>query len=1075
MNRPSSRQLASAAFRTVTLVTALLAVAPRPSLGAFEDGFRDPPASAKPWTYWFWMNGNITRKGITADLEAMARVGIGGVLIMEVASPQRMAPAGPVPFFSPAWRELFRHAVAEAGRLGLAINLNNDAGWTGSGGPWVKPEFSMQKVVSTSLPIRGPRRCEETLPQPAAVQGFYRDIKVLAYPAPALSPGAVAVPLPAPKKGKRAGKAAAPAVPAAAPIPADRIVDLTSRMNAAGRLEWDAPAGDWIVLRIGHTSTGQMNKPSPEAGRGLECDKFSAEALRRHFDAFVGRLAEEIGPAAGRVLTMTHIDSWEVGNQTWTTRMAEEFARRRGYELTPWLMVLAGGPPVGSVEQTGRFRRDFKRTQSELMNENYAAALRELAHRHGLKLSIEAYGPTGEFINSLDYATHADLPMAEFWVMRWGAWHLHSSRLVSSAVHAAGRSLVGAESFTATGENGSWTEHPYSIKTVGDWAFSEGVNHFVFHRTVLQPWSGYEPGMTFGPHGTHFDRNQTWWEPGAVFMRYLARCQFLLQQGLFVADVARLLPDGEEHGSSENHGSSLGMNALPRRFAPLPIGYNFDYLSDKLLSEKAAVKDGRLTFPGGMSYRVIQLPESATMTPELLRKLRDLVGAGAILAGPRLERSPSLRNFPECDAEVKRLGAELWGACDGKSVTEHAVGAGRVFWGRPMADVLRSTVGKPDLAFTVDPGVTDEAIMSVTVGRGGTMGKEPPGLMSTSGLNWIHRRMGDTDIYFVANPQHRAVAARCSFRVTGRQPEFWNPETGELLKPAVFSSEGGRTQVPIGFTPAGSVFVVFREPAAAATQVVRLKRGATILSGADAAPDALSPLISIAGGRVQLQTTVAGRYQADFADGRSRTVDVPAPAPEVRVRGPWRIGFQSGRGAPATVEFPALVDWAKHADDGIRHFSGTATYSASFDWQPSPASSGSPMSSIYLDLGRVEVMADVRLNGTNLGVLWKPPYMVEVSRALKPGRNRLELIVTNLWVNRLIGDERYPDDCTADGSWKTGPIQAWPEWFLKGQPRPEPRRLTFTTWKYYTAETPLLPSGLLGPVTLRATTRVRFD
>jgi hypothetical protein len=985
---------------------------------------------------------------------------------MEVARPKQMAPTGPVAFGSPAWRELFRHAVAEAGRLGMEINMNNDAGWTGSGGPWNTPEFSMQKLVLTSLAVQGPRHFEETLPSPEAVQGFYRDIKVLAYPA---SAAPVAKPPARPEAKKQPGEKAAPAPVLDDPIPTDRIIDLTSSMNTAGKLDWEVPAGRWIVQRIGHTSTGQMNLPAPEAGLGLECDKFSAEAMRRHFEAFIGKLLDDVGPAAARTLSLTHIDSWEVAGQNWTARMAEEFSRRRGYDLTPWLISLAGGPPVGSAELTRRFQRDFKRTKSELMTENYAAALRTLANRRGMRLSIEAYGPNGDFINSLDYGVEADLPMAEFWVARWGAWHLLSARLISSVAHAFGRPVVGAESFTALGENDAWTEHPYSIKAVGDWAFSEGVNRFIFHRTALQPWAGYEPGMTFGPFGTHFDRNQTWWEPGAAFMQYLARCQYLLQQGRFVADVCRLVPDGE------NHGSKPGMAALPGRYATLPDGYNYDYLSDKTLANHATVSNGRITLPAGMSYRVMQLPEAATMTPELLRKIGDLVRAGAIVVGPRPESSPSLQNYPRSDAEVSSLAVELWGNCDGRTVTEHGLGAGRVYWGKPMPEILRDAAGEPDVRWVVDPPVTDDAIQSVTVGRGKTMGDEPSGLMPTKGLNWIHRRAGETEIYFLANPQHRPVEARCSFRVRGRQPELWDPVTGEVTKPAAFSTNGDYTHLPISFAPAGSVFVVFREPVNPAAQVAGLKRDGAILFGESAAAAASLPAIRRSDRGVQLQTTVSGRYEMDFADGQARAVEVRAPRPTVVLNGPWQVRFQAARGAPAAAEFPALVDWAKHENEGIRYFSGTAGYSTAFDWQPETGGQLSGPKSetrFLLDLGRVEVMADVRVNGVDLGVLWKPPFAMDVTGALKPGGNQLEVKVTNLWPNRLIGDERYPDDCTTGGTWKSGPIPAWPEWFLKGRPRPEPRRLTFTTWKYYTADSPLLPSGLLGPVTLQMARRL---
>ena len=1008
------------------------------------DGFQRPPDSAKPWTYWFWIDGNITREGITADLEAMARVGIHGVLIMEVARPKQMAPAGPVAFGSPAWRELFRHAVAEAGRLGMEINMNNDAGWCGSGGPWNTPEFSMQKLVWTKLAVNGPRHCEELLPHPVAVQGYYRDIKILAYPALASS---------------------------ANPIPSDRIVDLTSKVNAAGKLVWDAPDGNWVVLRIGHTSNGRMNHPAPAAGLGLECDKFSAEAMQRHFAAFINKLADDAGSAAGKTFTMTHIDSWEVGVQDWTPRMMAEFSRRRGYDLTPWLVSVTGGPPLGGAELTSRFQRDFKRTQSELVSENYAAALRDLANRRGLRLSLEAYAPNGDFVNSLDYGAQADLPMSEFFVTRWGAWHLLSSRLMASVAHAAGKPIVGAESFTATVENGSWTEHPYSLKAVGDWAFCEGVNRFIFHRTALQPWAGYEPGMTFGPYGTHFDRNQTWWEPGAAFMKYLARCQYLLQQGRFVADVCRLVPDGE------NHGSKPGMAVLPGRYAALPDGFNYDYLSDKVLVEKATVTNGRLTLPGGMSYRVLQLPEATRMTPELLRKIRDLVRAGASVVGPRPKISPSLQDYPHCDADVKNLAAELWGDCDSRTVTEHALGAGRVFWGKPMGEVLRAMAGGPDIRFAVDPPVTDHSIQSVTLGRGKAIFDEPPVLMPTKGLNWIHRRAGETEIYFLANPQHRPVDARCRFRVSGRQPEFWNPETGEVTKPSVFTMSGDSTDLNIHFTPAGSVFVVFREPTDLTAQVVRLKRDGTILLGHNAVTAAALPELWRSDTNLQMQTTMPGRYEVDFADGQNRIVDVPALRPTVALPGPWQVRFQSCRGAPEAVEFPTLTDWSQHEQAGIRYFSGTASYSSVLNWQPEAGAKDSgPMSGnrYFLDLGRVEVMAEVRLNGVDLSVLWKPPFRVDVTRALQPGRNRLEVKVTNLWPNRLIGDERYPDDCTVDGTWKTGPIPAWPEWFLRHQPRPEPRRLTFTTWKYYTAETPLLASGLLGPVTLQMARRLEI-
>ena len=1067
------------------LLVAVPLVTPPASAADLAGDFKNPPAAARPWTYWFWINGNLTREGITADLEAMARVGIGGVLIMEVARPGGMAPAGPVAFASPPWRELFKFAVTEAARLGLQVNMNNDAGWCGSGGPWVTPEDSMQQLVWTATTVNGPGRFEGVLPAPqgrALQRDYYRDIKVLAWPAfageSALNAAHAAIPL-SPKKaarkakaaqkakaapkGKAARKAKEVASPAATPNPGpalapEQILDLTDRMDATGKLTWDAPAGRWTVLRLGHTSTGRTNRPAPLSGEGLDCDKLNPEPLQRHFDAFIAKLTQDVGPLNGKTFTMTHIDSSEVGTQNWTPRMFEEFRRRSGYDLAPWLAVLAGGRTVGDAERTNRFLWDFRHARAAMYAEYYAGAMQKLAHDHGLKLSIEAYGPSGEFIDPLRYAARTDVPMGEFWIMRWGAWHLESSRLIASAAHALGKPIVGAESFTSMPANDAWTEHPYSVKTTGDWAFCEGINRFIFHRTVMNPWgAALAPGMSFGGFGFHVDRMQTWLEPGRAWLRYVARCQTLLQRGDFVADVCRLVLEGEKYGQSP------GMATLPPSYAPLPVGTNFDYLSDEVMMDDLSVRDGRLVTKAGMNWRVLQLPESSAMTPQQARKIRDLVRAGAVVVGPRPERSPSLRDYPQCDEEVRAIAAEVWGDCDGRTIKEHALGTGRVIWSRPLKEVLDETAHGPDFAYTIDPAVSEEAIASPTLGRGPLYGGEPQRLMPTAGLNWIHRRSGGAEVYFVANPQYRAVEALCTFRVKGMQPELWDPATGEIRNLAAFANTPQGTQLPLHFDPAGSVFVVFRAPAVPAWQIARVVRDGEVLFGQGLPTPACLPELWAGDSGVTMLTDTKGRYDLVFADGRKQAVEAIAPPAAQAVAGPWQVRFQAGRGAPERAEFSKLTDWAKHPDEGIRYFSGTATYATQFDWTP-PADGRVRW---RLDLGEVQVMAEVKLNGRDLGVLWKRPFIVDATDVLRLGRNELEIKVTNLWPNRLIGDERFPDDCTPDGTWLKGSIPAWPEWVLQGKPRPEPRRLTFTTWKYYTKDSPLLPSGLLGPVTLR--------
>ena len=640
-----------------------------------ERGFRQPPASARPWVYWFPLDGNITSNGITADLEALARVGVGGVLYMET---DQGAPKGPAPFAGPLWRNLFKHACAEAARLGLEVNMNNDAGWCGSGGPWITPDLSMQRVVWTETEVEGPRRFEEVLAAPEAVRDFYRDIAVLAFPA---TSGGVRIPnirakaSSAPSQTSIDMRAAWPGVPADSVVPRDRIRDLTSLMSGDGRLAWDVPAGRWIVLRLGHTTTGKDNHPAPSEGRGLECDKLSKAAAEAHFNGLMGRLIADVGPLAGRTLVATHIDSWEVGSQNWTPRMREEFKQRRGYDLLPFLVAMTGRV-VDSMEISERGLWDLRQTTSELLLENYAGHFRTLAHRHGMRLSIEAYHTCP--VDEMAYAGRCDEPMGEFW--SWGKYGAaFSCTEMASAGHVYGKRIIGAEAFTANSDE-RWLGHPGNVKDLGDWAFCEGINRFVFHRYALQPWTDVRPGMSMGPWGLHYERTQTWWEMSKAWHAYLARCQFMLQQGRFVADLCLLSPEGSPqtlHGQKAFR--SRGGGPLERP------GHNFDTCPPEVVMTRMKIANGRLTLPDGMNYRALVLPRTDTMTAALLGRIRDLVRDGATVIGPRPVKSPSLADLPEGDAAVARLARELWGEREAPAdLTARPVGRGRVVWGRAL-------------------------------------------------------------------------------------------------------------------------------------------------------------------------------------------------------------------------------------------------------------------------------------------------------------------------------------------------------------------------------------------------------
>jgi hypothetical protein len=1087
----------------LTSVLLMLAGSSRAQVDLEED-FQNPPDVARPHTWWHWMNGNITKEGITADLEAMKQIGLGGAQIFNVSE---AIPDGPVLFMSPEWRELVKHAVAEADRLGLELCIHNCAGWSSSGGPWITPDVAMQMVVVSETHATGAARFTATLPQPETRRDYYQDIAVLAFPTPRDDTQRIADI--GPKAGYAARYGQQPQLddfPAESIVKRADILELTDKLGDDGRLVWDVPVGDWTILRIGYTPTGKDNHPAPESGRGLECDKLSRAGLAAHWAGMMGQVVQDLGPLAGRTLNNCLIDSYEVGHQNWTPRFREEFEQRRGYDPLLLLPVLTGRV-VDSGEVSERFLWDLRRTIADLFADDYFGYFSELCHANGMLASIEPYdGPFECLLAGRD----ADIPMGEFWVGSGG--ESNSCKLAASVAHTYGRSIVGAESFTASPQRGRWQNYPYALKAVGDLMHSVGINRFIVHRYAHQPWLDKFPGMTMGQWGTHFERTVTWWDPGAAWVRYLTRCQYLLQQGLFVADVCYFAGEAAPNGAPHN----------PDLKAK---GYDYDACNADVLLNRTSVKNGRLVLPDGMSYGMLVLPDTPFMTPRLLAKLRDLVEQGATVIGPQPVKSPSLSDYPAGDVAVQKLAAEVWGDCDGQTVKEHAFGKGRVIWGKSLEEVLAAKGVKPDCAFA-------------------SAAAKPK-------MAWIHRVVDGADLYFVSNQKSRAQEVECTFRVSGKVPELWHADTGETEVAPLWSEQDGRITVPIRFDPAGSVFVVFRRQAGRGDHFVsmsqpkvegaesgeeRIEIRAAFYEAVDGAGGAdvtakvaelvdagelsipasnatfgdpivnhfkrlrveytlngkpltasveeggilelleaegpasmpVCKLVRSAPGQIELQAFQSGTYELQSARGKTARVEVGFLPPPVEVDGPWMLRFPPGWGAPASVELDELISWTDHGDAGVRYFSGTAEYEKTFEI---PEKLLERNNVLYLDLGQVKCLAEVTLNGRDLGVWWKPPFAADITSIARPGRNTLKVRVTNLWVNRLIGDEQYPDDC----EWKGKPLKSWPRWLVEREPRPVQERLTFTTWKHYTKDSAPLESGLLGPVMVRPAERVFVD
>ena len=728
------------------------------------------------------------------------------------------------------------------------------------------------------------------------------------------------------------------------------VIDLSDRLQADGALNWDVPEGNWTVLRFGCTIGNHSTvSTSSEGWKGYALDVLDAGALQRYWDAVVEPLIADAGPRAGRTLKYLHTDSWEVEALNWTPTLREEFRKRRGYDFIPLLPVMAGRI-VDSRESSNRFLNDYRRTIGDLAVDHHYRPFVENAHRHGLQIHPESGGPHAVPIDAQQCLGQDDMPMSEFWAESWrhriGDMNRFFVKQPASAAHTYGHRFVAAEGFTTIGPH--WQETLWdNLKPSFDRACCEGLNLLVWHAFVCSPEEMGMPGIQYFA-GTHFNPNSTWWSKSGPFLAYINRCQWMLQQGQFVADACYY------------YGDHVPNFAQLKRTDPAKVlpGFDYDVVTEEVLLNRMAVRDGQLVLPDGMSYRVLVLPERRAISLRVLRKVRELVEKGATVVGPRPETATTLADYPACDAEVKSLATALWG--DGsEGVPLHKVGNGRVAGGLKARDLLIADGVQPDFESASESA-------------------EPS-------IDYIHRVDGKTHIYFVTNLAKHADRARCTFRVADLAPELWNPVTGEHDFAAAYDQEGGRITVPLEFAPCGSWFIVFRAPAAA--------------------------------------------HPPQAATNRTDLSEI------VSLTGPWQVKFSERWGGPASVQFDELVSWTKRPEEGIRHYSGTALYEKSFV-VPADAITPAPSKSLRLDLGVVHELAEVRLNGKSLGIVWAPPFQVDITSAVQSGENKLEIEVVNFWPNRIIGDQFQPEN----------------------------KRLTRTNVRKLDQKTALMESGLFGPV-----------
>ncbi len=1025
-----------------------------------KEGFLNPGDSLNPWCYYYWVANNVTKEGITRDLESMAEAGIGAAFIGNIGTADQYQ--GDVPMLSEEWFDLTVHAVKEGQRFGVDIGMFNSPGWSQSGGPWNKAENAMRYLTYSETIVDGPGTFNGYLKKPthnlehafhynlnveSEEDTVYEDIRVLAFPVPLndqkfiqddnpsiigqniinvsnildgdietaasfinldnpenevqieiiperefeartlkifpepvpvnmdiellaevngvyksirkfninrsnamISVGfipyaPITVSFPAVRSSRyklicsdfrtrRGGIAEIELTGAAglefyqektlakmhqSPLPAwdeykwetqnepdnsllciesKSVIDITNRLNSDGILTWDVPDGEWLVMRIGMYPTGTKNTPASREATGLEVDKMNKDHVRHHFNSYLKKFIDSIPEDQRKSFKYVIADSYEQGSQNWTDDLDVAFRKKYGYDPIPYLPVLSGRV-VESAQKSDRFLWDLRRIIADKIAYEYVGGLSDISHEYGLKVWLENYGHWGFPAEFLQYGGQSDMVAGEFWAE--GDLGSIECRAASSVAHIYGKDRVYAESYTSSGK--PFERHPGYLKKRGDWSYSHGINHTVLTLFIHQPYQDRFPGIMEW-YGSEINRFNTWYTQADSWINYLKRCHYMLQQGSYVADVAYFI--GEDVPVMTG-----------KRDPELPDGYSYDYVNAEVLMS-AGVKDGRLLLGSGMKYEILVLPDLPTMTPGLLEKIAELLDDGAKILGTAPERSPSLKNYPECDEKVRKLAGVLWD----KDQKINTYGKGRVYRDMTLEEVFADLHIIQD--FTLDGG----------------------------DIVWTHRQKEGLDIYFVSNQTGERKNIRPGFRINGRQPELWNAIDGSSRLLPEFTEERKTTFVPLTLEPYQSFFIVFKD---------------------------------------EIQAVKGENF--------------PEPIKRNPIEGDWEVQFDpTMRGPEIPVLFPELFDWKDHSNDEIKYFSGTAIYSKDFNLNEIPQGEA------YLDLGKVEVMASIKINGRKMGGVWTPPYRVNITGALKEGKNSLEIEVVNLWMNRLIRDRDLPEE-----------------------------------------------------------------
>lgn len=1017
-------------FASLIAVAAIGQTGVIPQQSVLRQGFASPPSQAKLRCYWWWLNGNTTAETITRDLEGMKANGYAGAILVDADGSGQQGgaevPVGPA-IGSPQWIALYVHALEVAQKLGLEISLNITSRWDVGviGGTTVTPEDAMKLLTFSQSEVEGGGSRTVQLASPVVKNGFYRPIATLAYPLRhgTTLPGrpgsgrAAIEELPFKTASTETGISmqplsqelrTAPSVSGEEDVDATQVIDVSSHVSAAGALQWIFPSGTWEVLRIGYTDSAKSLTDYTGARLGLEMDAMSSRAFDNYWQQAVVPLLDAAKPYIGTSLRNLVTDSWEAGGTNWTAGFREEFLRRRGYDPVPYLPIVAGRI-LTSRDTSNRFLFDLRRTVADLIATNYYDRFAEHAKKLGLGTHPEAGGPHGAPIDALENFRSSSYPQTEFWAD--SGWHRVTDeerffvKEASSAAHIYGKPLVAAEGLTSM-NLAPWSESPgNNLQPTFDRALTEGLNRLVWHEFTSSPAAYGMPGQEYFA-GTHLNPNVTWWRQAPPLLLAFNRAQFLMQQGGSVSDLLYF------YGDQVPGFVRIKMDD-PAHVLP---GFDYDVTNEDALLHRMQFSRSDLYTPEGLHYRALALPNSRSLSYPALMWVSRFVHQGGIVIG--LKPAGTLGLVPsQTQTEYTRTINQMWSNCEEGRTTEVRYGQGHIYCTANARSALTAMGLIPDFSYRLNG---DHAS-----GEDGEV------------LDYVHRRTASADIYFVRNAQATAVEVTASFRVHGRAPELWMADTGVTVPALVYKeTKDGRTEVPLTFPAAGSVFLIFEHSRAA--HLVRLQR-----DGNEVFPSVRQGVGVFPGGASAFVTSEPGTYLATNCDGRSHTYVVPPEDPSVQLLGQWTLSFPGGWGAPPSIPVTRFESWSQSQDAGVRYFSGTGTYRTVLHI---PGALLGSQRQLWLNLGQVREIASVAVNGIPVQTVWRTPFVTRIDPVLHSGDNTLEIQVTNLWPNRIIGDLQ--------------PSAAV--------------HYTHTNVRAYTKDSPLLPSGLLEPVTVRIDSIERF-